>query len=220
MPATSLSDPAVIRAWLGGLLAIARAGGELHAAEMQALTQLSHERFDQDDLDGLEPLEPPDLARALAAAPALHDDFLRTAVIVALADGIFSRDEAELLRAFAAALGHQPPALDLLETTRCDPDAAAHPEDPSMLTPLRHWLDGLQVHDPRLAHLLVQLIPAQCPFERDVVLFGRKLLHIPPMCKLNPVYDELVGLRFRALSYLADECGEDVSALCSAETAH
>jgi hypothetical protein len=31
------------------------------------------------------------------------------------------------------------------------------------------------------------------------------------LCKLNPLYEQLVGLRFRALSYLADDCGEDVS---------
>jgi hypothetical protein len=46
-----------------------------------------------------------------------------------------------------------------------------------------------------------------------VVLFKKKLVHIPAMCKLNPLYDQLVGLRFRALSYLADECGEDVTPL-------
>ncbi|MDY7024694.1 MAG: Mo-dependent nitrogenase C-terminal domain-containing protein, partial [Cyanobacteriota bacterium] len=36
-------------------------------------------------------------------------------------------------------------------------------------------------------------------------------IHIPPLCKLNPVYDELISLRFRALCYLADECGEDIT---------
>jgi hypothetical protein len=29
--------------------------------------------------------------------------------------------------------------------------------------------------------MLVRLIPAQCSFERDLVLFGRKLAHIPPI---------------------------------------
>jgi hypothetical protein len=55
------------------------------------------------------------------------------------------------------------------------------------------------------------MIPAQCPFERDINLFGRKIAHIPPLCKLNPLYEQFVGLRFRSLSYLADDCGEDVS---------
>jgi hypothetical protein len=43
---------------------------------------------------------------------------------------------------------------------------------------------------------------------------GRKLFHIPPLCKLNPLYEEVVSLRFRALCYLADECGEDVTPYC------
>jgi len=34
------------------------------------------------------------------------------------------------------------------------------------------------------------------------------------MCKLNPLYEEVVALRFRALCYLADECGEDVTCYC------
>ncbi len=82
------------------------------------------------------------------------------------------------------------------------------------LKPLRQWLESLEVKNPKLAHRLCKLIPAQCPFERDVKLFGRTLFHIPPMCKLNPLYEEVVMLRFRALCYLADECGEDISAYC------
>jgi hypothetical protein len=82
------------------------------------------------------------------------------------------------------------------------------------LKPVRRWLDAIDIHSPRAAHLLCHLIPAQCPFERNVYFWGRKVVHIPPLCKLNPLYDQLVGLRFRALSYLADECGEDISAYC------
>jgi hypothetical protein len=80
-----------------------------------------------------------------------------------------------------------------------------------ILQPLKNWLDNIQISDRQMAHRLCKFIPAQCPFERDVVLLGKKLFHIPPMCKLNPVYDELVGMRFRALCYLADECQEDIS---------
>ncbi|MFM7427493.1 MAG: Mo-dependent nitrogenase C-terminal domain-containing protein [Elainella sp.] len=82
------------------------------------------------------------------------------------------------------------------------------------LQPLRNWLDQIEVNSPELAHRLCRLIPAQCPFERTVKLFGRTLFHIPPLCKLNPVYDEVVALRFRALCYLADSCGEDISQYC------
>ncbi|BAY36949.1 hypothetical protein NIES2111_12830 [Nostoc sp. NIES-2111] len=80
--------------------------------------------------------------------------------------------------------------------------------------PLRRWLDKIEVSDRQLAHRLCQMIPAQCPFERDIKVFGKTLLHIPPMCKLNPLYEEVVSLRFRALCYLADECGEDISQYC------
>ncbi len=83
-----------------------------------------------------------------------------------------------------------------------------------LLKPLREWLDNLNISNPQLAHKLCQLIPSQCPFERNLNLFGRTLVHIPPMCKLNPLYEEVVTLRFRAMCYLADECGEDISQYC------
>jgi len=83
-----------------------------------------------------------------------------------------------------------------------------------LLQPLRTWLDELEIQNRKLAKFLAKLIPAQCPFERDVILFGRKIGHIPPMCKLNPLYDQLVGLRFRALCYLVDQCGEDIQSYC------
>ncbi|NEQ80094.1 MAG: nitrogenase [Moorea sp. SIO2I5] len=83
-----------------------------------------------------------------------------------------------------------------------------------LLESLRQWLNQIEVDNPKLAHRLCRLIPAQCPFERQIKLFNRTLLRIPPLCKLNPVYDEVVGLRFRALSYLADECGEDITCYC------
>ena len=80
--------------------------------------------------------------------------------------------------------------------------------------PLRRWLDRIDVQNAKLAHSICKLIPAQCPFERDITVFGHTLFHIPPMCKLNPVYDQVVALRFRALCYLADVCGEDVTPYC------
>jgi hypothetical protein len=88
------------------------------------------------------------------------------------------------------------------------------PRKIDVLAPLRKNLDQLQVQNVRFAHFVCKLIPPQCPFERDVKLFGKLLFHIPPMCKLNPLYEEVVALRFRALCYLADECGEDISTYC------
>ena len=83
-----------------------------------------------------------------------------------------------------------------------------------ILQPMRQLLDSIEVHNAKLAHFLCKFIPAQCPFERDIVVFGHKLFHIPPMCKLNPLYDQLIGLRFRALSFLVDDCGEDITSYC------
>jgi hypothetical protein len=83
-----------------------------------------------------------------------------------------------------------------------------------VLQPLRWWLDHLEIRDRHMAHRIAKLIPAQCPFERDIIWFGRAIAHIPPLCKLNPLYEQLVGLRFRALCRLADEWGEDISAYC------
>lgn len=75
---------------------------------------------------------------------------------------------------------------------------------------IRDKLDHIEFHDPRLARFISKMIPAQCPFERDIKVFGRTIAHIPPLCKLNPLYEQLVGLRFRALCYLVDQCGEDI----------
>lgn len=82
------------------------------------------------------------------------------------------------------------------------------------LFPIKQWLESIEVSNIRFAHFLCKSIPAQCPFERDIIVFGKKLFHIPPMCKLNPFYEQVVYLRFKALSYLADDCGVDISAYC------
>jgi hypothetical protein len=80
----------------------------------------------------------------------------------------------------------------------------------NVLNPIRQRLDAIDIRDRKLAHLICNLIPAQCPFERNITLFGKTVAHIPPMCKLNPLYDQFVGLRFRSLCYLVDECGEAI----------
>lgn len=83
-----------------------------------------------------------------------------------------------------------------------------------LFKPIRNWLDNLEIQNAEFAHAVCKLIPAQCPFEREVKVWGRTLVHIPPMCKLNPVYEQVVALRFRALCYLADTCGEDITPYC------
>lgn len=83
-----------------------------------------------------------------------------------------------------------------------------------LLQKIRQWFDGIEIDNPQIARLIAKVIPAQCPFERDIVVFGRKIAHIPPLCKFNPLYDQFVGLRFRALCYLVDKCGEDIQSYC------
>lgn len=83
-----------------------------------------------------------------------------------------------------------------------------------LLHPVRQWLESIEVYNPKIAQLLCKMIPARCPFEREIKLFDRTIFRIPPLCKLNPLYEQLVSLRFRCLSYLADECGADITLYC------
>ncbi|MBF2003560.1 MAG: Mo-dependent nitrogenase C-terminal domain-containing protein [Synechococcales cyanobacterium M58_A2018_015] len=88
------------------------------------------------------------------------------------------------------------------------------PQALDVLSPIRRWLNEFKINNAEVAHFLCRVIPVQCPFERDIYVFGHKVAHIPPLCKLNPLYEEVVGLRFRALCYLADECQQDVRCYC------
>jgi tellurite resistance protein len=214
-----------IVAWLRGLVTVAWADGHFSDAEKALIDQLVTTELAPDlATDIYESIAPEALAEQLGPEASVGENFLRTAVMVALADGIYSTAEDELLESFCQALNLQVSALEALRHTLDGGEAdkgvgeagIPHPEKPpvDVLLPVRHWLDELEMHDPRVARFLCKLIPPQCPFERDVKLFGRKVVHIPPLCKLNPLYDQLVYLRFRALSYLADDCKEDVSKYC------
>lgn len=209
-----------ITVWLRGLLSIAWADGDFDAEEQRLITALTqNELAPQVDLAPLEPITPAELAAAFKHDKSSAENFLRTAVMVAVADGVYSVCEDHLLRQFCQALGQQPKALAALRQTLYEPEKSqpiplSAGKQRDVLNPLRVWLDGLEIEDPQVARFLCKMIPAQCPFERDVKLFGHKVVHIPPLCKINPMYEQLVGLRFRALSYLADDCGEDVSPYC------
>jgi len=82
-----------------------------------------------------------------------------------------------------------------------------------LLRLVQSGIDRIEIRDRGMALLIYRMIPSQCPFARDVKLFGRLLFRIPPLCKLNPVYDQLMALRFRAMCYLVDQCGMDLLAL-------
>jgi tellurite resistance protein len=217
-------------AWIRGLLTIAWIDGRFSNEEQELIKDWLKEELIPVN-ETIETITPVELAAALGKDESIAENFLRTAVMVALADGIYSSAEDDLLHEFCMALGRKIEAIDALRMTLVDEDVMLPstktkkeivsstvdtvqypPLDP--LNPIRVWLDQLEIHDPKLARYLCRMIPSQCPFERDVVLFGHKLLHIPPMCKLNPLYEQLVGLRFRAMCYLADTCGEDVSPYC------
>lgn len=79
---------------------------------------------------------------------------------------------------------------------------------------IKQWLEQIEITNPKLARWLCRVIPAYCPFARTIKLFDHTLLCITPLCKLNPFYDQLMALRFRSLSFLADTCGEDISQYC------
>jgi len=223
---TPYSD-AQISAWLRGLLSIAWADGHFDPQEQELIAELTQELAATPELEAIETISPTQLAEQLGKESAIAENFMRTAVMVAIADGLYSTAEDQVLHEFCSALGIDAKILESLRLTlNYQPlndqsgveassltSAGLIPPEASLevLKPMQEWLDHLDVDDPRLARFLCNLIPSQCPFERDVTLFGRKLVHIPAMCKINPLYEQLVGLRFRALSYLADDCKEDVS---------
>ena len=208
-----------ISAWLRGLLTVAYADGHFDEEEKELIHNLTQDELvPNTDLGNLEVISPEDLAIALGDDKDTKENFLRTAVMVAISDGVYSQTEAETLENFQSALGLKIEALKSLESTLWSPNVTREGEteekaaaDIDILQPVKKWLDGMDVEDPRLARFICKMVPSQCPFERDIVLFGKKIVHIPPMCKLNPLYEQLVGLRFRSLSFLADECKEDVT---------
>jgi hypothetical protein len=188
------------------------ADGDFSPAEKQVLEeQLTR------DLPGLQlaDLHQPGaaaLAHRFGVGTPLAEEFLQSAVLVALTDGHVSAAELDLLRHWSEVLQvGEAMIVDLLRAPtsrqgdidiRCDTDL-----HPGLLDGMRRFLDGIEPSDPEVARFLVRLIPAQCPFERDVKLFGWKVVHIPPMCKINPLYEQLVGLRFRCLCRL-EESGD------------
>jgi tellurite resistance protein len=210
-----------IKAWIEGLLTIAWSDGLYDPHEKEVILQEIGQPTEQStsDIFLAKSISPKELRQGLGDDPDVAQDFLRSAVMVAIADGIYSSAEFELIGQFSDELGLKLEAISSLEQTLCKPNPLdlegrlmdTNIVDHSMLELVKDWLDKMEIKNPRLAHFLCRMIPAQCPFERDIKLFGHKIVHIPPMCKLNPLYEQLVGLRFRALSYLADICHEDIT---------
>ncbi|MFN9609839.1 MAG: Mo-dependent nitrogenase C-terminal domain-containing protein [Pseudanabaena sp.] len=203
-----------ISAWLRGLMSVALADNDYSDQERTLFDQISHsdEWGEEIPISSFEPISTQELADALGSDRKVGQNFLRMAVMMALADGKYTDTEDRVIQEFCTALDQE---ITPINELRIKLETASHHEEhhPDLIEPVKEWLDHMDIHDSRLANLICKVIPAQCPFERDVVLFGRKIMHIPAMCEINPLYDQLVGLRFRSLSYLAEK-GEDVSKYC------
>jgi tellurite resistance protein len=200
------------RLWIAALHQLALVDGDFSPAEKQVLEEQLTRDLPGLRLDDLQHPGAAALVHRFGVGTPLAEEFLQSAVLVALTDGHVSVAELDLLRRWSEVLQVGEAMIDdLLRAPasregdidiRCDTDL-----HPGLLDGVRRFLDGIEPSDPEVARFLVRLIPAQCPFERDVKLFGWKVVHIPPMCKINPLYEQLVALRFRCLCRL-EESGD------------
>jgi tellurite resistance protein len=154
-----------LNVWLRGLLAIAWADGDFTAAERATIIDLTKAELDPGiDLCHLDPICTEELVACFGHHSQMAENFLRTAMMVALADGIYSSPEATLLRKFHQALNVDAQVLTALENTMTGENIVEldltnlHKVD--VLLPVREWLNGLEIHDPRLARLLCKFIPS------------------------------------------------------------
>ncbi len=186
--------------WLAALHQLALIDGDFDPEEQRQLAEQLNDDCPLQDFDWnhWRAPDPDDIRRLFSSDPNSAEQFLRSAVVVALADGHLSQAELDLLQIWTNALG-----LDSELISSLVPCSTQVSQPWKPLDPLKHWLDALNPGDERISSFIVHLIPSQCPFERDIVLFGRKLVHIPPMCKINPLYEQLVALRFRCLGHLS-----------------
>ncbi len=83
----------------------------------------------------------------------------------------------------------------------------------SPFTYIKNKLESWEIKEKKVAQKIVIFIPSQCPFARDIYWGDRKILTIPPLCKINPFYEDLMMLRFKALCFLS-EIGDDITPYC------
>jgi tellurite resistance protein len=154
-----------LHVWLRGLLAIAWADGDCTVDERTTIIDLTQiELAPGIDLRHLDPICIDELVASFGHCSHMAENFLRTAMMVALADGVYSPPEAALLRKFHQALNVDTQVLTALQSTMVSANTAelgiANTQKIDVLLPVREWLDGLEIHDPRLARLLCKVIPA------------------------------------------------------------
>ena len=87
-----------VKAWLRGLLAVAWADGEFDDQEKDMI----HSMVDGELAPGIsfetfDPIAPAELAKVLQPAPVAAENFLRMAVMVAIADGVYLEGSWALL---------------------------------------------------------------------------------------------------------------------------
>jgi tellurite resistance protein len=107
MPATTESPytQEQIKVWLRGLLTIAWADGDFDDDEKALITAITEDELAPCvDFDHFEPVTSDELATTLGTDPKASENFLRMAVMVALADGVYSVEEDETLQAFCEIL--------------------------------------------------------------------------------------------------------------------
>ncbi len=101
---TSAYSDRQIVAWLRGLYTIALADGHYDPQEQELIAQLTQDLADINDVDNLEAIAPKELAESLGKESETAENFLRTCVLVAVADGVYSTSEYDLLHKFSNAL--------------------------------------------------------------------------------------------------------------------
>jgi tellurite resistance protein len=90
-----------LNVWLRGLLAIAWADGDFTADERTTIIDLTQiELASGRDLRHPDPICTDELVASFGHCSHMAENFLRTTMMVALADGVYSPPEATLLRKF------------------------------------------------------------------------------------------------------------------------
>lgn len=69
----------------------------------------------------------------------------------------------------------------------------------SLISAFKEALNNFEFTNKDRAERFVKLIPNSCPFAREVKAFGKTIVNIPPLCKINPLYEEIMMLKFRTI---------------------
>ena len=72
---------------------------------------------------------------------------------------------------------------------------------------LKTQIDRVQINSSAQAQWICKLLPSSCPFERNFTLFGHSF-HSPALCQLNPLFPQLMLLRYKALTYIASNSAQ------------